>query len=488
MKTMKISKVPRTWVVVGTICAAILGSGAGAAWGQSNHEINGAIQFNFGPPGARSLAMGGAFIGRADDATAAYTNPAGLIWLSKPEVAIEGRHTSFETVFFNGRYDGTPTGVGLDTVDGLNTMTQESNVSNLSFISIAIPVGQNYRLAFYRHELANVQASIDDNERAFYHATSAGAENMMTSRANGQTATIDLDVVDYGLSAAFRFTERFWGGVGLIYRDFKTEALTRGYSAVNDDGSLNFSSIDFSVGNQRNSQYQSGEDTEYSYSLGLFFKSKNEKWTGGFSYQHSSEFNYDLKTYTRGAGPPCTGDPCGTILDDLTGEGTFTIPKVYGVGVSFSPTASFMVSVQYNHVTYSDLAPDQNSLGEVLTWGDYIYLSDFVFDDADELHLGFEYVILGKTPIALRFGGWYDPDHQLYYKEANRASAELDPTNQAALDEARKRIEIRFPGGDDQFHYTGGIGAVFGSSFQVEAGFDISDRSTIYSLSAVVRF
>lgn len=36
-----------------------------------------AIPFRFGPPGARSLGMGGAFVALADDATASEANPAG---------------------------------------------------------------------------------------------------------------------------------------------------------------------------------------------------------------------------------------------------------------------------------------------------------------------------------------------------------------------------------------------------------------------------
>ncbi|MCK5503985.1 MAG: hypothetical protein KAJ10_02425, partial [Thermodesulfovibrionia bacterium] len=37
--------------------------------------------------GARATGMGGAFIGVADDATAASWNPAGLIQLEKPEIS-----------------------------------------------------------------------------------------------------------------------------------------------------------------------------------------------------------------------------------------------------------------------------------------------------------------------------------------------------------------------------------------------------------------
>ncbi len=45
------------------------------------------IDFNFIGAGARARGMGGAFIGGADDATAASWNPAGLVFLEKPEAS-----------------------------------------------------------------------------------------------------------------------------------------------------------------------------------------------------------------------------------------------------------------------------------------------------------------------------------------------------------------------------------------------------------------
>lgn len=38
--------------------------------------------------GARALGMGGAFLARADDATAASWNPAGISYLRRPEVSV----------------------------------------------------------------------------------------------------------------------------------------------------------------------------------------------------------------------------------------------------------------------------------------------------------------------------------------------------------------------------------------------------------------
>lgn len=49
--------------------------------------------------GARAMGMGGAFIGIADDATAASWNPAGLIQLEKPELSIVGAYFRREEDF-----------------------------------------------------------------------------------------------------------------------------------------------------------------------------------------------------------------------------------------------------------------------------------------------------------------------------------------------------------------------------------------------------
>src|SRR4051794_21381313 len=131
---------------------------APAAWGQTNVEVNAGIQFNFSTPGARSLAMGSAFLGLADDATAAYANPAGLTTLTKPEVSFEGRRWGYSNVFTDrGRQSGDPTGNGVDTIAGLRNGESTNSVSGLSFLSVVYPWSR-WRIALYRHELANFEA------------------------------------------------------------------------------------------------------------------------------------------------------------------------------------------------------------------------------------------------------------------------------------------------------------------------------------------
>ena len=54
--------------------------------------------------GARALGMGGAFIGVADDATAASWNPAGLIQLERPELSIVGEYFNRSSEFSSDQH------------------------------------------------------------------------------------------------------------------------------------------------------------------------------------------------------------------------------------------------------------------------------------------------------------------------------------------------------------------------------------------------
>src|SRR5262249_53420268 len=137
----------------------LLISTAAPVFAQTNSEINAGIQFNFSNPGARSLGFGGAFIGLADDATAAYTNPAGLTNLSQPEVSFEGRYFQYRTEFLDrGHGFGSPTGNGQDTVAGEVTVRSNDIKKSFSFLSFVYPQ-ERWAIAVYRHELANFKAT-----------------------------------------------------------------------------------------------------------------------------------------------------------------------------------------------------------------------------------------------------------------------------------------------------------------------------------------
>lgn len=68
-----------------------------------------AIDWNISGAGARAAAMGGAFIGVADDATAITWNPSGLTQLYRPEVSLVARFVAenykYESSYYDGRVD-----------------------------------------------------------------------------------------------------------------------------------------------------------------------------------------------------------------------------------------------------------------------------------------------------------------------------------------------------------------------------------------------
>nr|HRC87947.1 UPF0164 family protein [Thermoanaerobaculia bacterium] len=71
------------------------------------------FKFNLSTPGARSLGLGGAFLALADDATAAYSNPAGLtnLTVGGSEVAVEVRHNQFANSFVDRGHFSAVNGV-----------------------------------------------------------------------------------------------------------------------------------------------------------------------------------------------------------------------------------------------------------------------------------------------------------------------------------------------------------------------------------------
>jgi hypothetical protein len=80
--------------------------------------------------------MGRAFVGVADDASAAITNPAGLMFLTKPQVYVEFKASGYEQA---------------DPVDG-SIFTFSSLSGRMPFFAISTPIGNRVSVAFSRNE------------------------------------------------------------------------------------------------------------------------------------------------------------------------------------------------------------------------------------------------------------------------------------------------------------------------------------------------
>src|SRR5947209_3571553 len=78
----------KRWATAAVLVASVLGAQVARAQAIQNIVLRNS--FNPIGAGARGLGMGGAFIGVADDGTAASFNPAGLAQLRRTELAVVG--------------------------------------------------------------------------------------------------------------------------------------------------------------------------------------------------------------------------------------------------------------------------------------------------------------------------------------------------------------------------------------------------------------
>jgi long-subunit fatty acid transport protein len=406
------------------------------------------LQLSFSDPGARSMGFGGAFVALADDATAASANPAGLTQLLRPEVSLETRSWNYTMPYtVGGRAEGLPTGNGLDSTADLRTATSEYDVTGFSFLSLAYPTG-NWSLAFFRHEYANLEFT-SETQGLF-----GGGTNCCQTRLYDQRATTDLDIVSYGLSAAYRIGDRFALGLGVVYYDASLEANVAEYFWDDDSVESFYGPNSYLPERWHLSDRLFIDDTNRTLTGGFLWR-LSEIWRIGAVYRQGMEV--DIGTERTAGEVVDFGVPPGTVIFRATGI-PIEFPDIYGIGFAYrAPDGRLTVSFQWDHVEYSDIPL---SLG----------LDDQMIDDGDELHLGAEYVFFGsKSIVALRLGTWLEPDHQIY-------GTGDDPFVRALL--------LR---GDDEIHYAAGLGLAV-QRFQIDLAVDFADRTDTVSLSAIYSF
>ncbi len=411
-------------------------------------------QFSFSNPGARSLGFGGAFVALADDATAAFANPAGLTQLAEPEVSLEGRSWSTSTPFTaRGSLGGPASGIGLDAVAGLVAERSEDDVLGVSFLSFVYP-RKKWSFALFRHLWANFESTFETQ------GLFLGTGPCCRRRFLDQRSTADLEIVSYGLAAAYSVSEDLSLGISLVSFDGSLVLDTAAYrpdddaSAEGRFGPTSFLPERLAV---RSTMTIDGQDFGLS---GGFLWHLSRRWRLGGVFRQGPEFELRGEYVVGPAG--FLGLPPGPVRFDCCGE--VALPDVYGLGTAFrSDGGRWTVAFEWDRVQYS-------------TSIDSLELDDQTLDDGDELRLGGEYAFLDQPVlVALRLGVWLDPDHQ------TRALEDLEPTDQNRFTQAILRP------GDDELHLAAGVGVTF-ERIQIDFAVDLSDLVDTVSLSTLYRF
>jgi hypothetical protein len=196
------------------------------------------------------------------------------------------------------------------------------------------------------------------------------------------------------------------------------------------------------------------DDSDWTITGGFLWR-LSERWRVGGVYRQG--FDVGIGNDIIAGVAVDYGVPPGTVIVRNRGVPA-EFPDLYGLGLSYRGMEERLtLSFQWDRVEYSSIP---ESIG----------IDDQTIDDADEYHFGAEYVFLESSPvIAVRLGAWLDPDHQMYATVA-------DPYMRAML-----------PKGDDDWHYTAGLGLAM-RRFQVDIAADLSDRVNTVSLSAIYNF
>ena len=419
------------------------------------------LELSYSNPGARSLGLGGAFVALADDPTAAYANPSGLVQLVRPEVSVEGRRWSYSSAYTEGgRASGPPSGRGIDTVAGLRRPTWEDDLTGVSFLSFVYPK-KRWCLALYRHQQANFEMF---NVVNGLFAGPPGVGGLQpgfagTVRDEDQRTTLDLEIVNHGIAGAWRVTDSFSLGLGLSHVDGSMRAITDEYLLDDESEEAYFAANSFLPERRSHTVDTTMSGTDWTLSAG-FVWILDRNWSVGGFYRQGPDFDLVFSVVS---GPGRPNRPGGTIPTPIS------FPDVFGLGAGYrSDGGRLTVAFELDRVEYSSII---DSLApELVAPGSGVVEPGTGAEDGSELRLGLEYALRVVNPVtAVRLGVWLDPVHRIRYE------GELD------FDRA-----LLAPG-EDEVHVAMGFGLAF-ETFQIDFGADLSDTRDTISLSAIYTF
>jgi len=439
--------------------------------------------FDFSLPGARSRGIGGAFVAIADDATSVYSNPAGLTSLFRPEVSFEFRHWSLtNTAIDRGHAFGSPTNIGLDTLSGVHYKDFTSDLNGVSFLSFAYP-RDKWAIGVFHHQLARYEMH-RKTQGIFFNCVGgsrgrdAAPPYCHQSQLDGidrlfpAVQDFDLSIRSTGFAVAVENDSdhhRLAIGATLQYFNFDLAATRLVYSAVTD---LKFAAPKYEASNLELTGRRWGDDSAIAVNAGVLFDVTREL-TVGATFRQGPKFNYTAETET-GA----MNGPAGQVfVDDL--ESPFQVPDTWALGLAWRPNNQWRVGFEYDKVMYSQLVEQVANTAHTATDPEGVAMSRLItVDDSDQLRFGAEYSRMAKgLLLSFRGGYWYDPLHRPYLQVDNPNTGWPAPG-----------WALLFPKGDDEQHFTGGVGVATARRLQVDFAFDRSPSVNTYALSAIWRF
>ncbi|MBI5664009.1 MAG: outer membrane protein transport protein [Nitrospirae bacterium] len=387
--------------------------------------------------GARATGMGGAFIGVADDATAASWNPAGLVQLEKPEVSAVYAH--FQRI---QKYDSSlhPEIAGEDSVD----------TDSLNYASAAYPfvlfnrnmiVSLNYQRLYELDKTikGKVLIPIEDSDPDLETDASLKYERTVDGHLYAIAPAMAIQVAPgLYLGATLNIWDNIAGRNGWENKK-KFTTTTNINMSVEEPDVFSFNMRTHDVSTQHITQDVSFQGINQN--VGFLWEITDSLTLGGV---YKTPFDADLNIKVKETNiNECTSTStttmfdvsesetvdCSTPQESKPGERldhTLRMPSAYGIGLSYRYSDRFTVALDVYRTEWSRfmiIDEEENEINPLT--GDCINVSneeDFIncplekrsndrLKDTTQVRMGTEYLFIrNKYVIPVRFGVFYDPE------------------------------------------------------------------------------
>lgn len=409
-------------------------------WSQTDETIFREFRFDFSTPGARANAMGRAFVGLADEATAAFNNPAGLSVLAAPEFSFEYRHseTDYDVLRSNEDFE-----LQSGTVHPFSRALDQITFASFSFSS-----GLYNFSVFYVNQLEYRRSTNEPEQTRWQHV----ARGYEFTHINDHRADMRLFTAGLGISRRFgKLALGLAAGVSQLDLDYRYQTfLTSDYFPLDD------LVLSRAVARHR----------DLSLVLGSMVQiHPRVKW--GLVYKRQPKFSY-LEYVNNPTYPPDRfpqGEPFAI---------TFKVPDSAHTGLSVQPNDFLTILLDLDWIRYDQLGGGNMTIIS----GDNFSVDDYVIPDVVEVHVGGEYLVPYRKHIFAFRAGWFlDPEHKTQF--VRQPDSELSQI---------QRFIFNTGDGSDDRGWTCGLGYVWNNRVQFDTAWIRSDRFNLLVGSFLYRF
>ncbi|MGH7596630.1 MAG: hypothetical protein ACREOI_09770 [bacterium] len=429
-------------------------------------------------PAARPASLGGAFIGIADDATAAAINPAGVSFLLRPEISLS------HAIGQQAR-DYPIGGVG----GGVNEFRDHNPIFDQTLVNIAYPQW-GFTFALYR-QLA-FHADFDFTRHQFL---TFAPERPLTlheqlgasGNFSGLISNFSAQVIHNAFVAAKTLHRRLRLGFSVAATQCRLQLHESHYFDPNLWLQKNFTSAEVAIGgNRAESLYRLYDlelnDFKMTWTAGILLE-LDPNLTLGMVYQHLPRFKainrITLPAYTLPDRTPADGqrDEINFAPEIKLVPFKLDLPDHFGAGLAWKPTGNTLVAfdavVYRNHSLLRDLSLDlpqddkpANGSSDIDPDG----RNDVAAKDFLSLRGGIEYRLKKSALILpLRAGFYLEPSFALHAVSPD------------------KNLQIEYPDESPRLHFTWGMGIIFKNA-RFEVSSDLSSTLIEGLGSAVMSF